>query len=192
MKQFIISLLLIYIILVSKTNVQAQQNKVMGIFNSANDFKSGVFSKKINCNAENKIKVDVFLNSSDIIVKENGVKTKIKKSTIYGYQNSLNENFRFYNNTEYMIIDTGKVYLYTEYHYENPGNGTGGMVKVEKIHFSVSTSSEILPFTKEFILKSFPESNKLRMWLFNSASKVGDLLQKDNNGKLLIQNLVNS
>jgi len=171
---------------ISNLNVQAQSNKVTGIFSSANDFKAGVL-KSYNIN---KIKVDVFLNTSDIIVYENGIKTKIKKSSIFGYQNSKKENYRFYNNIEYKIIDTGNVCLYSEYHYENPVKGKGGMIKVEKIHFSVTLVSAIFSFTKENILKNFPESTRLRMWLLNSSSKVEELLQKDSNGKLLIQNLI--
>jgi len=192
MKQIIMGLLSLCVILLSNMNLQAQSNKVSGIFSSANDFKSGAFSKQISCNSGSKIKVDAFLNSSDIIIKENGVTTKIKKTTIYGYQNCSKENFRFYNNSAYKIIDTGSVYLYKEYHYENPGNGKGGMVKVEKIHYSVTPDAEMQPFTKESILKNFPNNSKLRVWLLNSSSRVEDLLQKDTNGKLLIQNLIAS
>ena len=192
MKQIIIGVFSVAFILISNTNLQAQSKKVSGIFSSANDFKSGAFSKQISCSSANKIKVDAFLNSTDIIIKENGVKTKIKKSAIYGYQNCSKENFRFYNNSAYKIIDTGNVYVYKEYHYENPGNGKGGMVKVENIHYSITPDAEMQQFTKESILKNFPNNSKLRMWLLNSSSRVEDLLQKDTNGKLLIQNLVAS
>ena len=190
MKRTIKFIIYTSLMLISIHTINAQSTSSIGIYGSAKDFESGKYKQQINCNSGNKILVDKLLNSNSITIKENGKKTTLLKSSVYGYHTCNNENYRFYKNDSYKIIDTGHIFIYSEYHYENPVKGKGGMIKVEKIHFSVTSGSDIFSFTKENILKSFPESNKLRMWLLNSSSKVEDLLQKDSNKKLLIQNLI--
>ena len=145
MKQTLISILLLKATLLNCISIQAQNDKTTGIYSTANDFRSGILIKKIDCNSNNKIRVNNFFGTTDITVKENNIVTKIKKSAVYGYKSCKNENYRFYNNEEFKIIDTGGIYIYSEYHYENPVKGKGAPIKMEGFHYSITPEGEIYP-----------------------------------------------
>ena len=100
-----------------------------------------------------------FLEGSNVTVVSNGQKHDFEKSKLFGYHDNANNDYRFYDNKAYQIIDTTEFCIYSYDKLIQQGKGP----KPTKVYyFSKKTDSEILPLTPGNIAMAFPDNAKFR------------------------------
>jgi hypothetical protein len=131
---------------------QTSHGKEVGVYGSLNDFTQN------NLNYESK--------------------HSFSKSHAYGYVNSKNEKYRFYDNSSYKIVDTLSFFTYYQYKME-PGINGKGLVKTDEYYFSVKGDGPLLPLTINNLKKAFPENNKFHYALDTLFKSDNELLAYD-------------
>ncbi len=183
----LISVLFVTIIIVTVNSVTAQNNQAFlknksGVYMSFSDFKTQKLNLEVDYTKEkHKIKVNEFLNKSDIEVTHQNKKYTFAKKDIYGIRDCNGIDFRFYENMEYKIIAIDTIYLYSKQESENTSGGKTPINKlVTKFYFSKMGDSEILPLTSENIKSAFPENHKMHDALDMIFKNESSLSEYDN------------
>jgi len=100
-------------IMITTSCFAQQQNKITGIYKTADDYVHHILSYTITAGAKNcYLKVNDFLPSSTVVIKKDGEKFILNKKEIFGYQACNNKNYRFYNSSAYEIVDSAGFYIY--------------------------------------------------------------------------------
>jgi len=102
---------------------------------------------------------EFFWNAPVITFRYEGRKQSLKKSTIYGYRNSKNESYRFYNNTEYRIAEAGSIYIYVK--EKNIAMSKGYKV-VNTYYFSTSADKPIIPMSVGNLKMAYSSNERFR------------------------------
>jgi hypothetical protein len=139
------------------------------------------FTKQALCQTRTISKGRVYSNFDDFIQNKLTYQSKHSfsstKNLAYGYQNTKNENYRFYDNSSYKIVDTASFFIYYQYKEVTKGKG---LVKTDEYYFSVKGDDAIIPLTISNLKKSFPEDNKFHYALDEFFKSDNDLLAYDN------------
>jgi hypothetical protein len=151
--KFLLLALVIPISFTPQAFCQTSHEKEVGVYRSLNDFTQN------NLNYESK--------------------HSFSKSQVYGYVNSKNEKYRFYDNSKYKIVDTLSFFTYYQYKME-PGIDGKGLVKTDEYYFSVKGDGVVLPLTIDNLKKAFPENNKFHYALDELFKSNSDLMAYDN------------
>ncbi|MGN8071122.1 hypothetical protein [Mucilaginibacter sp. 22184] len=153
---------------------QAQGTKsTTGIYLNEQDYKAGRLSYALDKN--DKLQLNEFLNGRYVSLIYQGKKMKLSKSEIFGYrQNS--QDFRFYQNGTYKILDTAGFMLYSRQQLAQQGKG---YAPVERYFYSVRTANPVLNLTIENIDKSFPSRVEFRYSVQNYFRGDADLMAFD-------------
>ncbi len=134
-----------------------------GIYATPSDFMSNKLTYETDCKAtgtNTRLHLhDFFWNNKTIGIgiDSNGKKVTLKKNGVYGYKNCNNESFRFYNNSEYQIIDNGGVFTYKQQVLVQKGKA---YVKEPNYYFSTSATSAILPLTFTNLVEAYQANPK--------------------------------
>ena len=169
MKKFKIPVIIIAIItfgFIQQSNAQTQSS---GLYLTYNDYLHHTLSYATEPGNPkgNKIFIHEFLGRDKVTVISNGIKKVFAKSEIFGYHDAANNDYRFFDNKAYQIIDTTGFYIYSYDKLVQQGKGP----KPTRIYyFSKKTGAEILPLTPENIAKAFPQNTKFR-FMVEVASK---------------------
>jgi hypothetical protein len=154
--QTIYIFLLIIIFSVSASGQKAlNYSGKSGIYRTYEDFTA----KKLTYETDNakepySIKVDDYLTRPYVDVIYKGKKYSFLKKDIYGVSEGEERNFRFFNNKEYLIVDTGKVYIYK---LNNPASD-----KSLTYFYSLKGNSKVMPLTLANLKNSYPENPRFR------------------------------
>jgi hypothetical protein len=103
----------------------------------------------------------------------------VEKSRSYGYRDSKNRDYRFYNNSAYRVLDTVGFFLYYTYRLEHPAGGKG-MLKTDHYYFSVTGTDALQPLTVENLKKAFPGNHAFHYRLDAGCKSDNDLTAYDN------------
>jgi hypothetical protein len=155
-------------------NLKAQNTITeKGIYLNEQDFKNNKLSYVLT--NTDKLQLNEFLNGKNVSLTYQGKKIKLAKSDIFGYR--LNgENFRFYHNEAYKIIDTAGFLLYSHPKLTQQGKG---YKPVDEFFYSVNTAQPVLALTIHSLWDSFPENTAFRYSLQSNFSTDGDLMTYD-------------
>ncbi|UYQ94052.1 hypothetical protein MKQ68_02970 [Chitinophaga horti] len=150
---------------------------------------------KKNAVAKDKIQAEQVFNRSKIKVTKNGESTQLDKSQVFGYQEN-GQDYRFFNNDAYKIIDNDQFLLYSRLeHIQNGKERT----KETRYYFSTEAGTALLPLTKANLKKAFPDNRSFHDLLdlqfrsdkeltaydsFHKQYKVQSLYQTAANGAL--------
>jgi hypothetical protein len=157
MKTSIKVLVVVMMICIQGIRLQAQGTKsAIGIYLNEQDYKSGKLSYALDKN--DKLQLNEFLNGRYVSLIYQGKKMKLSKNEIFGYRQN-NQDFRFYQNGTYKIVDTAGFMLYSRQQLTQQGKG---YAPVERYFYSVSTANPVLSLTIENIDKSFPSRAEFR------------------------------
>lgn len=149
--KIIIAILLLF----SLSTLAKSQN---GIYMSLSDYEQNRLSYESTCTREKYIHIhDFFWSMPSITVRSADKKYKIKKNAIYGYRDCDNDVYRFYNNTEYRIAESGYIFIYMK--EENIAQ-TKGYKVVNTYYFSATAGDEIHLLTLENLKKVFRDNTK--------------------------------
>jgi hypothetical protein len=155
-------------------NLKAQSTQSeKGIYLTEQDFKNNKLSYALT--SADKLQLNEFLNGKNVSLVYQGKQIKLAKNNIFGYR--LNgQNFRFYNNEAYKIIDTAGFLLYSHDKLTQQGKG---YKPVDQFFYSVNTSQPILELTIHSLWTSFPDNANFRYSLQSNFSTDGDLMTYD-------------
>ncbi len=158
MKKFRIPLIMMMIVtfgFMQKSNAQKKSN---GLYLTYTDYLNHKLSYSADNRAGSKIIIHEFIGQKDVTVIDGGKKQNIAKSELFGYRVN-NNDYRFYNDKAYQIVDTTGFYIYSYDKLIQQGKGP----KPTRIYyFSKKTDTEILRLTPENIAKAFPKNQMFK------------------------------
>ena len=129
-------------------NAELNAQKVNeGVYLSANDYANGKISYAYNSNSKNyKLHANEIFCTSSMKIKFNDSVKKLSKDSIFGYRDKNNICHRFYNKSEFQIINNSEnLIIYSKSTLE--GNSRNKKF-VTSYYFSKDAASAILPLTK--------------------------------------------
>ncbi len=181
-------IILFFTMIIVMTNSVTAQNITdglktkSGVYMSFADYTASKLNLEVDYTTEkHKIKVIDFFNKSEINVIHKDKKYTYKKSEIYGIRDGKGNDYRFYNDLEYLISQTDTIYIYKKESTEHVGGGKNHhTTQVTKYFFSKTGNSEILALTKENLKKTFPENHKMHDALEMMFKSDSELTEYDN------------
>ena len=152
-----------------------------GIYKTFADFKAKRLELSVDVTKEkHKIRVHDFINKTEIDVIHNDMKYTFKKKDIYGIRDVKGDDYRFYNDQEYLIAQVDTIYIYTKSQDINSTNGKNRQTKhISEFFFSKTGDSEILKLTADNLKKSYPDNHKMHDALDMMFKSESDLAQYD-------------
>ena len=117
------------------------QNVTSGIYLTQQDYNANKLSYVLS--NSDKLQLNEFLGGKNVIVTYQGKKTKLSKKEIFGYRYK-NEDYRFFNNSAYKIIDTKDFYIYSKPQLVQQGKG---LKPVDTYYFSNTVNDAVEPLT---------------------------------------------
>ncbi|MHB8206075.1 hypothetical protein, partial [Mucilaginibacter sp.] len=134
------------------------QSTVSGLYLTAEDYTNHKLSYETNGHDGNAIGLNEFLGSGKITVLFNGKKQSIYKSAVYGYHTN-NQDYRYFNNEPYRIVDTKDFYMYSASKLVQQGKGPKS---VEAYYFSKTAIDEIKPLSIKNLESTYSANSKFR------------------------------
>lgn len=130
-----------------------KNSDVAGFYITSSDFSVGRLTMPTdNKHKGDKIKLNQFFISPEIISIEQGMETKFFKDSIFAIHLVNGKNYRFINRTPYLIADTSSLYIYT-YKTTKTVFSTSGphrrskAVPVTYYYFSLPDEKAVYPLT---------------------------------------------
>ena len=162
MKQFkfaVIATIILAFALIQKSNAQ---NHPAGLYLTTSDYLNHKLSYTTDPAHPDgtKIFAHQFLEGKTVSVVSNGQKQILEKNKIFGYRDSNGDDFRFYGNKAYQIIDSTGFFIYRADKLMQQGKG---YKPIKVYYFSTKADSEMLPLTLENIAITFRENKKFRL-----------------------------
>ena len=177
----IISLLVFVFVITSTANAQDKLTNQSGVYKTFSDFQAKKLDLSIDVTKEkHKIRVHDFINKTEIDVIHNDKKYTFKKKDIYGIRDVKGDDYRFYNDLEYQIVQVDTIYIYTKTKDINSSNGKNRQTKhITEYFFSKTGDSDIYSLTSENLKKAFPDNHKMHDGLDMMFKSETDLTQYD-------------
>ena len=155
-------MLIVGLLILASFNLFAQTKKkettLAGVYLTLADFQKGKLTYDIDCSTEKqKIKLHDFFSKPYIDVYYKGEKHTLQKKVVYGYRDCNSNIFRFFDNQEYQLAESGDINLYF-LQEATPSAKSFKMVNV--YYFSASPTGEIKPLTVENLKYAFPNNHK--------------------------------
>lgn len=174
MKNSIKTLIAIAITSLSALHLQAQTlNESTGIYLTEQDYRSNKLT--YNLSPTDKMQLNEFLNGKCVTLVYQGKKLTLVKSEIFGYRKH-NQDFRFFRNEAYSIVDTAGFMLYKKDKLTQQGKG---YLPVETYFYSSNLKQPIQKLTIENLWNSFPEQTGFRYSVQNNFKRDADLAAYD-------------
>ncbi len=121
----------------------------IGVYLTAQDYKE----KKLSYAGGSKIRLNnSVLELPYITVVDSNKTIKLKKSEVFGYAEADSKDFRFYNNTQYRILEAGPITIYVQ--SEHVAQSKGYKVK-QNYYFSTTVSTKLMPLTLNNIRQAY-------------------------------------
>ena len=128
----------------------------IGLYLTAEDFLNHKLSYETDGSNGTKIQLHVVFGSYKVVVIQDGKKQFFSKSEIFGYRKD-NQDFRYFNNSAYRIIDTQGFYIYGYCKLVPAGKGPK---QAEFFYFSSKPNDEIKPLTMDNLQTSFSKDTR--------------------------------
>jgi len=124
-----------------------------GIYQSAEDFENGKLIYQQEEGEKHAIRTEIPLNQCIIKVKKGDESVKLIKVDLYGYRNKKNQDFRFYDDIRYKIVDPSHFYIYSR-----EVNVIRGKARTRetKYFFSKDAESPVMELTRNNLKHAFP------------------------------------
>ena len=161
MKYSFIAVVLIMIISIFTLNTSGQNNLSdrRGLYLTAQDFINKKLSySNENSNGRYKIKVAPLSNKDRVRVIQNREKHDFFQFDLFGYRDK-NQDYRFFNDQQYEVIDNSFFYMYTRV-----VSVVEGKVHTQKTnyYFSKLPDGNIMDLTLYNLKRAYPENHKFQ------------------------------
>jgi len=134
----------------------ASATQKIGLYLTAEDFLNHKLSYESDGSNGTKVQLHGVFGSYKVVVIQNGKKQFFSKAEIFGYRKD-NQDYRYFNNSAYRIIDTQGFYIYGYCKLVPAGKGPKD---VEFFYFSAKPSDEIKPLTLDNLQASFAKDTR--------------------------------
>lgn len=165
MKKFELPAIVLMLLTFGFVYTSNAQQQTRGLYLTYNDFVHHKLSYQ--SSAGDKIYIHEFIGQNSVTVINNGKKITLPKSTIFGYHDAYNNDYRFYDSKAYQVIDTTGFYIYS---YDRLAQQGKGPRPTRTYYFGRKNDSRILPLTSDNIALAFPKNNKFK-YMVEVASK---------------------
>ncbi|ASU32008.1 hypothetical protein [Mucilaginibacter xinganensis] len=166
--------LMAIILVISAMGLRAQTaNKEKGIYLTEQDYKNHKLSYLLE--SHDKLQLNEFMNGKNVSLTYQGKKIKLAKQDIFGYR-LQGQDFRFYQNEAYRIIDSAGFLLYSRSKLVQQGKGPK---PVEQFYFSGGANEPLLGLTVANLWNSFPKQVSFRYSLQRNFNGDADLVAYD-------------
>lgn len=128
-----------------------------GLYKTPDDYENGRLSFQKHENEKIDIRTDIAFNPSIVKVVDSEERRHFQKSALYGFRNKKNQDFRFYNDRNYKIVDPKFFFLYSR--EENVVRGKA-RTRETKYYFSKDADSPIMELTIRNLKYAFPGSRQ--------------------------------
>jgi hypothetical protein len=159
-----------------------------GVYLTANDFTQGKVSYANNNQKKYSLRLHEAFHGSTIKVIIGDSAITLKKGSIYGYRDQLNNSYRFLNNVAYKINNPSeKILLYS---IVTTDGGHKSLHNVTRYYFSSNATAPLYPLTKwnlKTVLSEDLAFNKLVDVYFHSDD---ELIAYDTTSKMYQLNRV--
>jgi hypothetical protein len=144
-----------------------------GISLSAADFQAARLEHPIDCRtARHVIDRHTVLRNSYIDVEHDGQQFRREKRDIFGYRDCDGRDVRFVDGAEYVVVEAGPIYLYTNERIEHQGRP---YKRVTVFSFSVAPDSALRALTVVNIKRAYPGVPRFLV-LIDAAAQRGENL----------------
>jgi hypothetical protein len=151
------------------------QNAVTGLYLTADDYAHHKLSFVTGGNSKNCIHLNEFMESGKVVVKYNGKTQTLLKSEIFGYSCDQ-QDYRYFNNVAYKIIDTTDFFIYSAPKLEQQGKG---LKPVERFYFSSTARSEIERLSIKNLEAAYASNIKFRYMIESTFATDNSLTSYD-------------
>ncbi len=165
-----IKVLFTAILIIQGLSLKAQNTT--GVYLNETDYKD---HKLTYASTTNAIQLNEFFGGSSISVMSEGKKVNLNKNEIFGYR-LANQDYRFYNNVAYKVIDTVGFTIYSR---EKLVQDTKGYKPATQYFFSVNGKQAVKELTIANLSASFPQATDFRYSLHNNFRSDADLISYD-------------
>jgi hypothetical protein len=141
-------------ILVLVNNSWAKSGKI-GIYLTAEDYINHKLSYETD-GKDGKVKLNEMFASANVVVVENGTRKVLPKKQIFGYRLD-NDDYRYYNNQAYRILDTQGFLIYTSLKL---APATKGVKPTPFYFFSAKPEADIKQLTMDNLQEVFSANTK--------------------------------
>lgn len=153
------SLAIVLVFLSSIAMLNAQKS---GVYKTYADYKNNRLSYEIDCATQkHKIRLNDFIGRDYITVIHEGVRYKLKKAEIWGYQLCKDNLVRFYGKEHFPLLDKGILWIYSKERMQGVGGPKSGSRIVTTYYFSMGGDGKIVPLTLSNVKAAFPDNHKL-------------------------------
>lgn len=160
------------------SKAQPTSSNSCGLYTSPSGFINHTLSYAFDCSShKDKLHLNDFLGGHKGYVEINGQKHVFNKQDVYGYRNNKGD-YRFYNNSDYRIIDTAGFYLYYQYEQEERVKGKE-LVKTDEYFFSKGADGRLQLLTIENLEKAFPGNTRFHYAIDETFKSDKDLIAYD-------------
>ena len=126
-----------------------------------------------------KIKVSGLFGSGNVVLMRDGKKQVLSKKEIFGYSED-GEDFRFYNNSEYRIVSSKGLFIYTHTTLVQQGKGPK---PTDLYYFSASLSDAVMPLTITNVLTFYAKHPQFTYAVEGFFKSDGELADYDTYNK---------
>jgi hypothetical protein len=156
--------------LVFQTKILCAQTAQPGIYLTYKDYLEHRLSY---AGKADDITFHEFFGESFISVSSGGKKFHLAKNEVYGYRDK-NEDYRFFNNRSYRILDTIGFYLYSR-----DKIAASGKKIVQTKFFSTSGNTAIFPLTLSHVNAAFAQSHHFKYMVDAQFKSDAELIEFD-------------
>ena len=168
------TLTIAFLIFVRAAIAQSGQS---GIYLTAADFQSSLLTNALDCKeSHHAIKRNSFFNKGYITIIDHGQRKRYNKSEVFGYLDCDKNVYRFFDNKEYMILNTEGFCLYK---HEQLENNVKSANTISLYFFSTSINSSPQLLTLLNLQKAFPDNHKFLDLLDAAFKSDDDLIRTD-------------
>jgi len=170
-----IKLFIAVLILASFTRASFAQDKSMGLYLTFNDYMNHRLSFETDGTSGNAIRLNSLLETGNIVVWHDGKKQVLLKAEVFGYH-ANNEDYRFFNNTAYKIVDTKDFYIYSRTKLSQQGKGLKPM---DAYYFSARPNTLIEPLTVHNLELAYNKNLQFKYIIEGQFKADNDLIAYD-------------
>jgi hypothetical protein len=170
-----ITLFIAFLAITSFTQNSIAQDKSMGLYLTLNDYQNHKLSFETVEGSSNSIRLNSLFESASIVVWHDGKKQVFSKNEIFGYR-SKNEDYRFFNNSAYKIIDTKDFYIYSHPKLNQQGKG---LKPVDTYYFSDVANGKLQPLTIGNLEVAFAKNPKFKYTIGEHFKSDNELIAYD-------------
>jgi len=170
-----IKLMIAICIMASLSQKTIAGTQTTGLYLTSDDFINHKLSFETDGSNGGKIRLNGFFESGKVVVTNNGKEQVFSKNEIFGYR-SNGQDYRFFNNTAYKILDTKYFYIYSSPKLIQQGKGPK---PVDTYYYSSTAKSEVQPLSIKNLENTYAENPKFKYMVEAEFSSDNALVQYD-------------